>query len=128
MKKIRVFILVVLVLSVFSFSVAASENDEYAEKLKEVGVFKGGGDGFELDRQPTRLEGLIMFIRLLGSENEAQNGSYQHPFTDVPSWANGYVGWAYEKGYTKGISSNQFGTGNMDAKSYLTLDAKSLRI
>lgn len=49
-----------------------------------------------------------------------------HPFDDVPTWAKNYVGWAYEKGYTEGISPTKFGSDNMIAKSYLTLVLRSL--
>lgn len=107
-------------------SFAESSYNDYAEKLKLLGVFTGTGSGFELDREPTRLEGLIMFIRLLGAESNARNGQFSHPFTDVPQWANGYVGWAYENGYTKGVSQTKFGVGNIDSKSYLTLMLRAL--
>jgi hypothetical protein len=44
----------------------------------------------------------------------------------VPEWANKYVGWAYQNGYTNGVSPTEFGKGNMYAKSYLTLMLRSL--
>lgn len=126
----RIKLIIIFVASIIfiisSGPVNASINDEYALRLEKIGVFKGTGTGFELDRPPTRIEGLVMFIRLLGEENEALNGDFAHPFTDVPLWADPYVGFAYEKGYTKGINDNQFGTGNIDAKSYLTFVLRAL--
>ena len=40
----------------------------YAQALSVMGLFKGTDVGFELEREPTRLECLIMLIRLLGEE------------------------------------------------------------
>ena len=37
-----------------------------------------------------------MLVRLLGGEAEAEVNVYQTPFTDVPDWAQPYVGWLYE--------------------------------
>lgn len=51
-----------------------------------------------------------MLVRLLGKEGEVSKGSYTHPFTDVPSWANNYVGYLYEKNITSGISGTQYGS------------------
>ena len=41
---------------------------QYAQALNVMGLFKGTDVGYELERQPTRLETLIMLIRLLGEE------------------------------------------------------------
>lgn len=126
MKKI--IISCMLLISVFSIIATsfADENAAYALKLKEFDVFQGTGNGFELNRPATRVEGLVMFIRLLGKETEALASSYDHPFTDVPTWANNYVGWAFEKGYTNGISSTEFGSRDINAKSYLTFVLRAL--
>ena len=51
-----------------------------------------------------------MLIRLLGDESKAKAFQGKHPFTDVPAWANTYVAYAYDKGYTSGISKTQFGS------------------
>ena len=40
---------------------------------------------------------------------EAEKGGYQHPFKDVPQWADKYVDYAYEKGYVKGYNDTTFG-------------------
>lgn len=102
--------------------------DEYADKLSQINVFKGTGNGYELDREPTRLEGLIMLIRLLGSEDEAlasgDNNSY---FSDVPGWGVKYTNYAYEQGLTKGIGNGLFGSYDlMDAKTYHTFLLRAL--
>ena len=96
--------------------------------LKSLNLFQGVSENdFVLDREPTRVEALVMLIRVLGKESEALNGSWHHPFQDVPAWADKYVGYAYEKGLTNGISQTAFGSsGNASAAMYLTFVLRSL--
>lgn len=108
-----------------------SSNGEAATKaaaLKGLGLFKGVSDtDFALNRKPTRVEALVMFIRLIGAEEEATMTQWQHPFLDVPSWANSYVGYAYQQGYTQGVSSLRFGTNQTaGANMYLTFMLRAL--
>lgn len=94
-----------------SFSTEESTYTDYADSLAPLGIFLGTGAGYELDRAPTRVEGLIMLIRLLGVEEEALSMSdYETPFQDVPKWANGYVAYAYQNNLTNGISETKFGS------------------
>lgn len=130
-KKPAVLILLILclfVLPIDSSAAVSSTYEDYAECLSELGVFVGTGSGFELDRAPTRIEGLVMLIRLLGAENEAMAMQGEPlPFTDVPKWASGYVAYAYENGLTNGIGTEQFGSSNaIEAKAYLTFLLRSL--
>ena len=81
-----------------------------ANALKELGLFMGSSAGFDLDKAPTRTEAVIMLLRVLGEEKAAQSSSYENPFTDVPAWAVKEVTYAYNKGYTSGLSSNKFGS------------------
>lgn len=85
-----------------------------AASLKTLGLFRGSdtgyGEGFDLEKAPTRMEALIMLIRLLGEEEEALSCTAAHPFTDVPAWANGYAAYGYRMGYTDGMSRTVFGT------------------
>ncbi|NLV36038.1 MAG: hypothetical protein GXY17_05105 [Clostridiaceae bacterium] len=103
-----------------------------AEKLKALGLFQGvgtnpdGSTNFDLARKPSRTEALVMLIRLLGKDNEATSGSWTHPFTDVPKWADNYVGYAYENKLTNGISATEFGTGTASYKTYLTFVLRAL--
>ena len=89
-----------------------------AAALKELNLFKGSftghGEGFDLEFVPTRLQALIMFIRVLGEEEEALAWTGTTHFTDVSkgSQAEKYVGYAYEKGYTNGYNATQFKPGN----------------
>lgn len=131
MKRVQLYPLVfVLLITLCSQTLFAADSryDVYAEKLSQIGVFKGSDEGFDLERQPTRLEGLIMLIRLLGKEEEALLLS-SHPshFNDVPDWGRGYVNYAYDNGLTTGISSTAFGSMQlMDSKSYMTFLLRAL--
>lgn len=100
--------------------------------LKALGLFQGVGtndDGstdFDLDRAPTRLEALVMLIRLLGKDAEAKACPADCPFTDVPGWGKPYVAYAYVNGLTKGSSATQFGMGNATASMYRTFVLRAL--
>lgn len=92
-----------------------------AKDLKTLGLFKGVSDtDFALERKPTRTEALVMLIRVLGQEQTALNGTWEHPFTDVADWADSYVGYAYTNGLTNGISETEFGSNNI-APDYMYL-------
>ncbi len=106
---------------------ASNEANTKATALKQLRLFRGVSDNdFALDRAPTRTEALVMLIRSLGKESEALSGTWSHPFTDVPSWADSYVGYSYQKGLTRGVSATQFGTGNADSDMYLTFMLRAL--
>src|SRR5699024_3690845 len=57
-----------------------------ATALKTMHLFQGSltgyGDGYDLEAAPTRLQALIMFIRVLGEEQEALAWQGTTPFTD----------------------------------------------
>ncbi|MCI5704711.1 MAG: hypothetical protein MR272_05775 [Pseudoflavonifractor sp.] len=108
-----------------------------ADALKIMGLFRGSdtpyGSGYELENAPTRIQGLILFLRLLGEEQAAL--SYPGSgvtFADVPTWAKPYVAYAYDKGYTKGMAVDSqwrvwFGTENALAPNdYVTFLLRAL--
>ena len=104
-----------------------SDHYEYAVNLNTLRLFKGTDIGFELEREPTRLEGAVMFVRLLGGEEEALRQEYSHPFTDVPQWASPYVGFLYKHELTNGIAATQFGSSlHIKAISYMTFVLRAL--
>lgn len=86
-----------------------------AHKLYNLGLMKGtdvtenGIVLFDLERTPTRAEAVTMLVRFLGKEEDASKLGKTHPFTDVPTWADGYVSYAYENGLTNGMSTTVFG-------------------
>lgn len=135
MKKIISTILTIAILiSVIPVPGKAAETirqvnaeETMASHLKELKLFKGVSEvDFDLSRKPSRVEALVMLIRVLGKENEALNGQFNHPFTDVPQWADKYVGYAYNNKLTNGISSTQFGMSDADATMYLTFMLRAL--
>lgn len=103
-----------------------------ADALKSLSLLKGTGTGFgsgyDLEKQPTRIEAIVMFIRLLGEENAALACTAEHPFTDVPGWADRYVAYAYEQGYSNGAGGNQFASARViTAKEYVEFVMRALR-
>ncbi len=136
MKKIISLILTVaLVLSLSCICLAegtgvcrSATAEQLAADLKAWGLFKGVSDkDFDLYRAPTRTEALVMLIRVLGAEEAAQSGSFSHPFTDVPAWADCYVGYGYANGLTNGVSAALFGASDVaSATMYLTFMLRAL--
>ncbi len=107
--------------------------DEAAGALYEMGLFQGtsvNADGtpvFDLDRAPTRAEAVTMLVRLLGGEGAALAGDWDMPFTDVPAWAEPYVGYAYSRGLAAGTGETAFGSGDsVTASQYLTFVLRAL--
>jgi len=106
---------------------ASYSNYDKALDLKILGLLANSPDSFELGRTPSRIEGAVMLVRLLGKESLAKQGVFKHPFNDVPAWADSYIGYLYQNGLTKGISDSQFGSNDlMSANQYLTLVLRSL--
>lgn len=97
-----------------SRSMYATDYYGIALALRSLDLFRGSGsgigEGFDLHLAPTRAEALVMFIRILGEEDDALACTYTHPFTDVPSWLDRYAAWAWTNGYTNGVSPTKFGT------------------
>ena len=103
-----------------------------AQQLNQLGLFRGSGtnaDGsvnYDLDRQPNRAEGITMLVRALGAGDQ-EGTAKNHPYTDVPSWANGVVSYAQKKGLTKGVSATKFGADSpVTTAMYLTFMLRAL--
>jgi len=119
--------LLLLVLPAYA-SGSSPESTSRADKLFSLGLFRGTEKGYDLDATPTRIQGVIMLIRLLGKEKEALDGIWSHPFTDVEPWMDKYVGYAYSKGLSKGTSATTFSPNvGLSVKDYLTLLLRALR-
>lgn len=92
----------------------SADYNAMAEALKALHLFRGSftgyGQGFDLEKAPTRLQALMMFIRVLGEEEQALAWTGTTPFKDIEkgSQAEKYVGYAYERGYTNGYSATAF--------------------
>lgn len=93
---------------------SATDYNAMAEALKTIHLFRGSltgyGSGFDLEVSPTRLQALIMFIRLMGEEDEALAYTGATPFTDIAAGSEParYVGYACSKGYTNGYTKTTF--------------------
>ncbi len=84
--------------------------EDQAEMLKDLGLFIGTNNGFELHRHLTRAEAATLIVRFMGEEKEALSQKNKHPFKDVPSWADPYVGWLYKNKITYGIDATRYGS------------------
>src|SRR5665648_418001 len=75
--------------------------DTDAVRLNRLGLFLGTNNGFELDKPCNRLQGAVMFIRLVGEEKIAISEPKASPFEDVTqAWAMPYIGQMYVQGYS----------------------------
>ena len=135
-RSIALALSVVMLLSVSITAHAAEYAPQYteeAETLYELGLFKGMGtnaDGtpiFALEQKATRIQGLVMLIRLLGKEADALAYTGECPFTDVPAWAKCYAAYAYDKGITNGTSATTFSAdAPLQGKAYVTFVLRAL--
>lgn len=74
-------------------------HEQIATRLYYLSILTGEtvGDGeidFSINANMTRLEALVITIRLMGKEDEAHRLNYTHRFSDVPQWGSAYVGYA----------------------------------
>jgi hypothetical protein len=105
----------------------AAEDTSRADTLNQLGLFRGTSTGYELDNKVTRAQAAVMLVRLLGKENEALSGSYTHPFTDVPGWADKYIAYMYAFDLTSGISGKTFDpNGLCNLQMYSTFALRAL--
>ncbi|MCR5826670.1 MAG: S-layer homology domain-containing protein [Oscillospiraceae bacterium] len=106
----------------FSYSNATPDYNAMATALRTLHLFRGSttgyGEGFDLELTPTRIQALVMLIRLLGEEEDALACTGVSPFDDVPAsyWGAPYVAYAVQKGYTNGVGNNCFAP-NVDASA-----------
>lgn len=98
----------------FTLSASAPDYSAMASALKTLSLFKGTdtgyGEGFDLEVSLTRIQALIMLIRLLGEEDKALACTSSAPFKDISAgyWGRPYIAYAYERGYTNGVEDNNF--------------------
>ena len=140
MKKISFLLAAILLSAVFTIPAGASpyymnvqteginsSPQMQAEMLGKLSLFRGTDKGFELERPMTRAEAAVMFVRFLGAEKTALSGTWKHPFSDVPSWAEPYIGWLWQNGLTKGVSATQYGAQQaVTIRQYAGLLARAL--
>ena len=129
-KKWIAVLLTVCLLAGTVVSAGAYTQKQYqiAEALNKLGLFLGDGTGYSLDNLLGRDDGTTLLVRMLGKEAAAQaGGDHGMPFTDVPAWAKGYVGYAWKNGITNGMSATRFGADeDMTDYMFLTLTLRAL--
>jgi len=137
MKKVISFVVLLAMTltmaAVPAFAVTDEEAAALADELYAEGLFKGVGfdaDGkplYALDKTATRAEAVTMLVRILGKEAEAQAGSWETPFTDVPNWAMPTVGYAYVNGLTTGTGDTTFSPNDtVSSNMFITLCLRAL--
>lgn len=134
LKRVTALLLALVMLTVpFSAFAASAGAVEYANALHSLGLFQGTeSDRFdeqtmELDRTANRGEALVMFLRLLGREDQIGSGIWQHPFTDVPPWADSYVSYAWTNALTQGVDKTLFGPQfHVNLNQYVTFLLRAL--
>ena len=121
-----VFVLLFTLLPLQTSALAADYTPQ-ADTLNTLGLFLGTPSGYNLARDMTRAEAGTMVVRLLGREAEARENQYEHPFDDVPAWADDYIGYLFHFDITKGISATRYGSNNkISPAQYATFMLRSL--
>ena len=92
-----------------SRSGVSDEFENAAVNLYIHGLFKGGADGFELNGSSTKAQAAVMAVRVLGAENEVLANSYSNNYSDVPDWADKYVGYLTKNNINIANSDQVFG-------------------
>ena len=127
----RVFSLILTVLLLLSalalpVSAAAVSGSDAAQTLSALGLMKGTGNGFELERGATRAESLAMLLRLLGKEQAAQAEPDPCPFDDG-GWAAPLITYAWKNGLVRGLSETHFGANDsVNVRDWLTMLLRAL--
>ena len=129
-RVISCLLAVVLVASLLAVPASASgsspDSTARADKLAALHLFQGTSSGYKLDDTPTRMQGLVMLIRLLGKEEEALSRKEVSPFADL-TWGFEHAGYAYAHGLTKGTSATTFSpNAALSATGYLTFLLRAL--
>lgn len=129
MKRMLYIALVLLMCLSMMLTASAytSGQQKTADALHELELFLGTDKGYELDNKLTRAQGVTLLIRMMGKETEATMNVLKTPFEDVPAWAEGYIGYAYAHGITKGVSAINFGSdAELSDYMFLTLVLRAL--
>lgn len=120
LKKVLAVVLTIALLASMMMvpALAAVSNEDEANALKAIGLFKGYGDDLGLTDKLTREQGMILVIRAMGAEEdalamtEAEVEAELADVTDLDSigtWAGArnYAAYALKAGLTKGVSTEK---------------------
>ncbi len=118
-----------LLLSSTALAYDANTAQQEAEALKSLGLFQGTDQGFELERSPSRMDALVMLLRMTGQEQPARFTETPPPFVDAPTWefAPAYLSYAYAHGLTTGVDATHFNPqAPASAQTYITFMLRAL--
>ena len=128
MKRILSIILILVLLAAIPLQAGAAQVSVYdaAENLAALGLLRGTENGLELDRAATRAEAVVMLLRLLGREAEAQAEEGVCPFDDG-GWASSQLRYAWRNDLVKGRSASHFGSADdVASRDYVTMLLRAL--
>ena len=129
MKRFLSLILTISILAAalaLPASATAVSGSDAAKTLSALGLMKGTGNGFELERGATRAEALAMLLRLLGKENAAVQEQDPCPFDDG-GWAAPLITYAWKNGLVRGVSETHFGSDDaVNIRDWLTMLLRAL--
>ena len=77
-RKMRMVLASVLAVASLAMSAGAASYDNCADRLSDLGLFQGTGDGYELDRAPTRAEAATMLVRLRARKRKHRSSNILH--------------------------------------------------
>lgn len=127
-RIITFFLILTIVLSWTATSLAAAQTtqDQKTTALKDLGI-ASGIPSFDLTKNLTKVDAVVMYLRLLGKDSEAKISTYKNPFKDVPTWASKYIAYANSKGLASGTSKTTFGSNYaVTSEQFLTFMLKAL--
>lgn len=133
-KLLCLTLAIFMICGTMPFAYAANaEEIEAADALYELGLFRGAGlddsgnPEYRLDSPLSRAEAVTMLVRLLGKSEEALEGTWTTPFTDLDEWFKPFVGYAYTNGLTAGTSATTYsGVLPATAAQYITFVLRAL--
>ncbi len=128
MKRILSLILILMLLVSLPMQTLGAHvsETEAAETLAALGLLRGTGNGFELERGATRAEAAVMLLRLLGCETAAQSETDPCPFDDG-GWAAPQLTYAWKNGLVTGRSTAHFGSADLvGSRDYVTMLLRAL--
>lgn len=122
-RLLRLLLTLLFITSLICPCLAASARfDVSAERLAGLNLLYGRDSGPALQERPTRAEAAVLLTRLLGGGKTAESEPSEHPFGDVPAWADGAVDYLYSRGVLFGVTETSFGPDlPCSAQMYCTL-------
>ena len=101
----------------------------YGEELSKLEILKGTNKGLELDSELTRVQGMLIYFRMLGLniEDIEEFEIPSSPFDDIPEWAKAEIDYLYYLGLVRGVSETKLGANDkMTVEQFTTLVLRAL--